>query len=126
MTWTVQLTNDGHRNVSLLVKGMFDTYSQDADPVELINIKAMSPTPPKGLKLTGAWWLIEGTAGIRLWWGKEAIPHQWLLLPLEGRGNLKLDDGLSSPEGWDGSLGFTYVCGPSPRMFTLQMDFDKQ
>jgi len=116
------MTSDGHRNVSVLVKGQLEGTSDN--PVELINVKGMTPEP-RGLKLTGAWWLIEEKAGIQLWWGKEAIPHQTLIVPLESRNAFKLEDGLSSPKGWDGIIYMTYANAPTPRLFTLILDFDK-
>jgi hypothetical protein len=122
MTWSVTLTSDGHRNVSVLVKGQIKP-TNDLKTIVLFDVEGMSPKP-RGLKLTGAWWLIEEKGAIQLWWGKEAIPHQTLIVPLESRGVFQRDEGLASPKEWDGLITMTYSA-PTARLFTLILDFDK-
>lgn len=124
------IVRDGQKNCSILVKGFVDV---DFDPTPFLDISKLERPREgwKGLRLDSAVWVVQEKMGLHLWWGKPEGEDD-LVMPMESRNSVRLDEGLPSPrveKGWRGILYLSSfraneMSGPKSFMFIL--DFDKQ
>jgi hypothetical protein len=114
----VQL-HDGPKNVRAIVTGI--VTPGDDSSFTILNLKKLVGDP-KGIRLDTVIWLIEEKAGLRLLWGDK------LILPMESRNTLRLDNPLHSPQtGWSGDLILKAVkTEDKPKAFFIHLEFDKQ
>lgn len=124
----VQITKDGPKNCSILIKGFADLRTPDEKILDLTDL-----TPPnqgwKGLRLDSVVWIIEEKMGVRLWWGADQTEGNFILT-CESRNFLRTDEGVPSPRidrGWKGELWMSVFKAETERKgFLLILDFDKQ
>jgi|SRR5580700_5274192 hypothetical protein len=79
----------------------------------------------KDIKLVSLLWVIQEKLGIILSWDKETP-----ILPMESRNSVRLDVGLTPPEGWGGviylsSFNFSVPPTASWKHFFIVLDFDR-
>jgi hypothetical protein len=67
--------------------------------------------------------LIQEKLGFVLWWGSKE-----LVMPMESRNSFRLDRGWEPPKTWEKELllsSYGYDNGPTPKHFSIELDFDK-
>lgn len=125
-----KIIRDGQKNCSILVKGF---VKEDFDPTPILDVSKLERPREgwKGLRLDSAVWAIQEKMGLHLWWSKpEGVDD--LILPMESRNSIRLDEGLPSPrmnEGWRGIMylsSFRAGDPPGLKSFMFILDFDKQ
>lgn len=124
----VQITKDGSKNFSILVKGI---ATKDFERTPILDLSKLMPPREgwKGIRLDSAVWAIQEKAGLTLWWGAEDGESD-LALPMESRNAMRFDEGLMSPrviEGWKKILYLSsFHVVDEPKKFMVILDFDKQ
>jgi hypothetical protein len=113
VTIKVIKTADGGRNASFEVSGFLEKSLGD-------KVFLLCELGAK-VRFTNILFAIQEKAGLYLWWDKA---KKNLVLPLESRGNFKLD-GVQSPEDWDFKLWASAFNVDQPKGFLLILDFDK-
>jgi hypothetical protein len=111
MTTLIEEVATGQRNVTFRVSG---TVMLSDRAIEL-------PTKHTKLKLTSLAWLIEEKMGFYLSWDQNSV-----LMPLESRSTIRLDQAIPCPDNWQGSLWLRPFNISKPKMaFFIILDLDK-
>jgi len=104
----------GGRNQTWLVTGLVE-QADESKAIQLLS------ELDKGIRLASVAFLVQEKMGFTLWWD-EGLTQP--MMPVESRGAFRFD-GVRPPPDWKGELWAVPFKVDEPKMFVLNLDFDK-